>query len=92
MTTTADFFGSVVPIELHFNIAKPQVFFLSIRTVSGPVPSQATSAEGRCEPCQMMTSSFICVSHGLKHGFSRLIWILDVAMALKGLRNAVSES
>jgi len=27
------------------------------------------------------------VFHGLKHGFSRLIWILDVAMALKGLRN-----
>jgi hypothetical protein len=33
---------------------------------------------------------YLC-SHGLKHGFSRLIWILDVAMALKGLRNCSFE-
>ncbi|MBT9332638.1 nucleotidyltransferase domain-containing protein [Paracidobacterium acidisoli] len=74
-----------VPVELHFGIAPSRYFPFDLDGV------WRRSAEGtfRGSPMRVMSDDdlvlFLCL-HGLKHGFSRLIWILDVARALNRIR------
>jgi len=68
-------------VELHFAFASPRSFPFDI---SG-VWKRAREGSFRTAPLLVMSNEdlalFLCV-HGLKHGFSRLIWIMDVARAL----------
>ena len=71
-----------VPVELHFTIASPQYFPCDLEGVW----RRARKGTFRRHPIYVMSDDdlvlFLCL-HGLKHGFSRLIWILDVARALE---------
>lgn len=71
-----------VPVELHFEVASPRYFPFDLEGVW----SRARRAEFRGHPVHIVSTDdlvlFLCL-HGLKHGFSRLIWILDVARALE---------
>lgn len=73
-----------IPVELHFAIAKPRYFPFDLDSIWNR--SRPEIFHG--QPVRTMSEDdlilYLC-SHGLKHGFSRLIWILDVAMALQHL-------
>lgn len=70
-------------VELHFELISMQFFPLDADGVWGR--SQRTDFRGK--PARSMFKNdlvlFLC-AHGLKHGFSRLIWILDLSHALQG--------
>lgn len=70
-----------LPVELHFSIASPRYFPFDL---SG-VWYRASSGKFRSSPMRVISDEdlilFLCL-HGIKHGFSRIIWILDVARAL----------
>ncbi len=70
-------------VELHFELMSMQFFPLDVEGVWSR--SQRTYFRGK--PARSMFKNdlvlFLC-AHGLKHGFSRLIWILDLAHALQG--------
>ena len=84
------FLRGEVPVELHFSIAKPRYFPFDLESIW--IHSHLEVFRGK--PVRTMSEDdqilYLC-SHGLKHGFSRLIWILDVAMALKCLRQCSYE-
>lgn len=84
------YLGGVVPVELHFSIAKPMYFPFNLEGIW----SRSRTGYFRGQPIRTMSDEdlilYLC-SHGLKHGFSRLVWILDVAMALRGLRDCSYE-
>ena len=70
-----------VPVELHFEVASPRYFPFDLKSVWG----RARRGEFRGHPMYIMSADdlvlFLCL-HGMKHGFSRLIWVLDFARAL----------
>ena len=70
-----------VPVELHFGIASPRYFPFDLDRVW----RRSTEGAFRGSPMRVMSDDdlvlFLCL-HGLKHGFSRLIWILDVSRSL----------
>jgi hypothetical protein len=75
-----------VPVELHFDIASPRHFPFDVDGVW----NRSRVEDFRGAPVRVMSDDdlilFLCL-HGLKHGFFRLIWILDVARALQRLQN-----
>ncbi|WP_263349824.1 nucleotidyltransferase domain-containing protein [Acidicapsa acidisoli] len=70
-------------VELHFELASPRDFPFDIDHIW----SRSRPHDFRGQPVRAMSDAdlvlYLC-SHGLKHGFSRLIWIMDVARALRG--------
>lgn len=76
-----------IPVELHFALASPRSF----RFDSARVWSCSAQESFREQPVRVMADDdlvlFLCL-HGLKHGFSRLIWIMDIARALAGMRDS----
>lgn len=75
---------SGLSVELHFKLASPQ--FCSFD--ADDIWDRSNRDEFRGRPIRAMDEEglvlFLC-AHGLKHGFSRLIWILDLARALNRL-------
>lgn len=71
-------------VELHFDITSPLIFPFDLDGIW----SRSRRDDFRGRPMHIMSDDdlvlFLC-SHGLSHGFSRLIWILDVAKALDPL-------
>lgn len=70
-------------VELHFELASPRFFPFDIDGIW----SRSRRADFRGKPARAMSNSdlvFYLCAHGLKHGFSRLIWILDLSRALRG--------
>lgn len=70
-------------VELHFELASPRYFPFQI----GGIWKRSRASDFRGIPIRVLSANdqvlYLC-AHGLKHGFSRLIWILDVARALRG--------
>jgi Uncharacterised nucleotidyltransferase len=70
-------------VELHFEIAPPRFFSFETKGIW----SRSRLSDFRGHPTRAMYRNdlalYLC-AHGLKHGFSRLIWILDLARALQG--------
>jgi hypothetical protein len=70
-------------VELHFELASPLDFPLDIE----PIWSRSRPDKFRGHPIRALSPIdlvlYLCC-HGLKHGFSRLIWIMDVARSLGG--------
>jgi hypothetical protein len=70
-------------VELHFELASPRFFPFDIDSIWG----RSRRSDFRGKPARAMSKGdlvlYLC-AHGLKHGFSRLIWILDFAHALQG--------
>ena len=68
-------------VELHFDITSPQIFRFDLDGIW----RRSRFENFRGKPIHAMSRDdlvlYLC-SHGLSHGFSRLIWILDVARAL----------
>jgi hypothetical protein len=75
-----------VLVELHHGVASPRSFPFDLDGVW----NRARSEQFRGQPIRVMSNGdlvlFLCL-HGLKHGFSRLIWISDLARALNCMRN-----
>jgi putative nucleotidyltransferase-like protein len=73
-------------VELHFELASPRDFPFDIDHIW----SRSRPHDFRGQPVRTMSDIdlvlYLCC-HGLKHGFSRLIWIMDVAQALRGWRH-----
>jgi hypothetical protein len=71
-------------VELHFDITSPRIFQFDLEGIW----SRSCRGNFRGKPMHVMSVDdlvlYLC-SHGLSHGFSRLIWILDVARALDAL-------
>jgi len=71
-------------VELHFELASPRFFPFDIDGIW----SRSRRVDFCGKPARAMSNIdlvlYLC-AHGLKHGFSRLIWILDLARALQGL-------
>ncbi len=78
-------------VELHFELASPRYFPFRIDGIW----SRSRPVDFRGRPARAMSKEdlvlYLCC-HGLKHGFSRLIWILDVARALRGWQHRDYES
>ena len=74
-----------LPVELHFDIASPRYFPFDAEGVW----NRAGRGEFRGKSMRVMAEDdllfFLCM-HGLKHGFSRMIWVLDVARALANIQ------
>lgn len=68
-------------VELHFDLTSPHIFQFDLDGIW----SRSHRENFRGQSMQVMFHDdlvlFLC-SHGLSHGFSRLIWILDVARSL----------
>lgn len=87
--TPGDYHGRFVRgeflVELHFELASPLDFPVDIDHIWGRSLPHAF----RGQPVRALSDAdlvlYLCC-HGLKHGFSRLIWIMDVARALHGWR------
>jgi Uncharacterised nucleotidyltransferase len=77
-------------VELHFELASPRDFPFDIDSIW----SRSLPGDFRGHPVRAMSGAdlvlYLC-SHGLKHGFSRLIWIMDVARALRGWPRSAYE-
>jgi len=77
-------------VELHFELASPRDFPFDIDGIW----SRSRPCNFRGQPVRAMSDIdlvlYLC-AHGLKHGFSRLIWIMDVAAALRGWRRSACE-
>ncbi len=75
-------------VELHFNVASPRSFHFDLEDIW----NRARHMRFRDVPMLAMSDKdlvlFLCL-HGLKHGFSRLIWIVDFAYALAKLPNGI---
>jgi hypothetical protein len=70
-------------VELHFELASPRFFPFEIEGIWG----RSLLYGFRGIPVRAMSASDLVLylsAHGLKHGFSRLVWILDLAYALRG--------
>jgi hypothetical protein len=70
-------------VELHFELASPRDFPFDVDRIW----KRSRPSQFRGYPVRAMSDIdlvlYLCC-HGLKHGFSRLIWIMDVARALRG--------
>jgi hypothetical protein len=84
------FLRNGVAVELHFGIASRRYFPADLKKIW----NGSRSDDFRGKPIRVMADDdlilYLCL-HGWKHGFSRLIWILDVARALQGLRDCDYE-
>lgn len=71
-------------VELHFEVVPPRAFRFDVNAIW----SRSRRDHFRGKPIRVMCDQdlvlFLC-AHGLKHGFSRLIWILDLARALRSV-------
>jgi hypothetical protein len=71
-------------VELHFEVVSPLTFRFDVNGIW----SRSRRDHFRGKPIRLMCDEdlvlFLC-AHGLKHCFSRLIWILDLARALRGV-------
>jgi len=70
-------------VELHFELASPRFFPFE----ADAIWSRSVPTVFRRLPVRAMSPNDLVLylsAHGLKHGFSRLIWILDLAHALRG--------
>lgn len=71
-------------VELHYDLASPR----GLRFDVGEVWSRSTQTEYRFHPVRTMSAEdravYLCL-HGLKHGFTRLIWIDDVARSIRAV-------
>jgi hypothetical protein len=80
------FLRDELPVDLHFELAAPRYFPFDLDEVW----SRSRRGDFRGKPIRVMSGDdlvlYLC-SHGLQHGYSRLIWILDVAGALRELRH-----
>jgi hypothetical protein len=80
------FFRDGLPVELHFGIASPRYFPFDLDGVW----RRTRQSDFHGQPMLAMSDDdlvlFLCL-HGLKHGFSRLIWILDVAQRLRAIQH-----
>lgn len=79
-----------VLVELHYGVASPRSFPFDLDGVW----NRARREKFRGQPMRVMSDGdlvlFLCL-HGLKHGFSRLIWISDLAHALKSMRDCSAQ-
>ncbi len=70
-------------VELHFELASPRFFPFEIQGIW----DRSHLSDFHGIPVLAMYANdqvlYLC-AHGLKHGFSRLVWILDLARALRG--------
>jgi len=77
-------------VELHFGVASPRSFPFDVDGIW----ARAENKRFRGAPMHVMSDGdlvlFLCL-HGLKHGFSRLIWMLDVARAMRAMRDCSPE-
>lgn len=77
-------------VELHFGVASPRSFPFDVDGMW----ARAENKRFRSAPMRVMSDGdlvlFLCL-HGLKHGFSRLIWMLDVARAMRTMRDCSPE-
>jgi Uncharacterised nucleotidyltransferase len=79
------FVRETLMVELHFRLASPRSYPFDLERLW-----ICAYADGfRDKPIHMMSDEdlvlFLCL-HGLKHRFSRLIWVLDIAQAFKRIR------
>jgi hypothetical protein len=78
-------------VELHFELASPRFSTVDVRRIW----SRSHPGDFRGKPVCTMSKEdqvlYLCY-HGLWHGFSRLIWIMDVARALRGWPDRDYES
>jgi hypothetical protein len=78
-------------VELHFELASPGL----LRFTVDDIWSRAHPGDFRGQPVRVMSKEdlvlYLCY-HGSKHGFSRLMWIMDVARALRGWPDCDYES
>jgi len=84
------FFRDGVLVELHFNVMQPSSFPFDLDGLW----SRAGRGRFREAPVSIMSDSdlvlFVCL-HGLKHWFCRLLWIQDLANALRTMRCKPAE-
>jgi Uncharacterised nucleotidyltransferase len=84
------FLRDALLIELHFGVSSPRYFPFDPRGVW----IRASGDKFRGMPMRIMSDGdlvlYLCL-HGVKHGFSRLIWILDLAHALQGMQRGGLE-
>lgn len=69
-------------VELHFEVVSPRAFPFDLNGVW----RRAQNATFHGHPLKMISEPDRCLYlllHGLKHEYSKLIWILDAALALK---------
>lgn len=69
-------------VELHFGVASPRAFTFDVDGVW----SRARNGTFRGQPIKAMSEidrALYLLLHGLKHGYGKLIWILDSARALE---------
>jgi Uncharacterised nucleotidyltransferase len=73
-------------VELHFKLASPQFCSFDVE----PIWARCHRDAFRARPIRVMDAEdlvlYLCV-HGLKHGFARLIWIKDLALALNRIEH-----
>jgi hypothetical protein len=73
-------------VELHFELAAPQFCSFDVDDIW----VRSRRGQFRHKPIRVMDDDdlvlFLC-AHGLKHGFSRFIWILDLAHALQRIEH-----
>lgn len=84
------FLRNGVSVELHFDLALRRYFPFDLDGIW----SRSRRGYFRGRPMRMMSDQdlilFLCL-HGLKHGFSRLIWIMDIARAVNGVTSGGCE-
>ena len=71
-------------VELHFAVVSPRSFVFDLDGVWHRVRQERFRNTPAFAMWQEDMVLFLCL-HGLKHGFSRLIWIVDIAYALSTL-------
>jgi hypothetical protein len=84
------FVRNALLVELHFELVSPRDFPMDVDRVW----NRSHLTDFRGHPVRAMSDAdlvlYLCL-HGLKHGFSRLIWIMDVARALRGWQSNAYE-
>ena len=83
-------------LELHFGVASDLTFPLdSFPFDVEAVWSRALPGSFRGQPMHIMSDDdlvlYLCL-HGLKHGFAKLIWVVDIARALGQMRGQTRQS
>ena len=71
-------------VELHFDITSPEIYSFDLDGIWG----RSRREDFRGSQIRAMSREDLVLflsSHGLSHGFARLIWVLDLARALEGL-------
>lgn len=77
-------------VELHFRVASPRAFPFDVHGVW----NRARNSTFRDHPIKSMSEvdrTLYLLLHGLKHGYGKLIWILDAARALETVQCSPRE-